>query len=295
MMTTLRTNRKKIFTNTGLILLLAVGFTLLFTAIGLIGKAHAGPPGGSVVSPDDPGGLAMQIYQFMHDGHNIMAVGAGLMLLTYGLRFGATKLPAPLGPWFGGMLGGYVLGFGTAALAYVGPALVAGEGLSFGLFAQAIGTGFAASGKWEGLRDLWGKLHNGGAQPTMGIVKKSAVVGLLLVIVVASCSGCPGPTPKPVQDIVDCSKTNSPEVIAMATECAAKPTWSEKEACVVAALPKLGWDVGGCVLADLVQQYLTTKGAAQNAPQSHEAHDALEDYRAKYGHGATFHTKDGNL
>lgn len=286
---------KRILRNTGLVLIAATGFILMFTAVALAGNANADPPGVIVgIDPQDPGGMAVAIFNFMHAGAHLPAVGAMLMLLTYGLRLGATKLPAPVGPWFGGMMGGYVLGFGTATLAFVGPALVAGEGLSLGLLMQAGGTGFAASGSWEGLRDLWGKLRNGGAQPTMGIVKKSTLIGLVLVAA-AACSGCPGPTPKPVQDIVDCSKTNSPEAIAMATECAGKATWADKEACVVAALPKLGWDVGGCILADLVQQYLTTKGAAGSAQTSHEAHDALEDYRAKYGHGATFKTKDGNL
>lgn len=295
---------KRLAYDATLFLLITVGFILFLTAIGMIGRANAGSwvsmQGAAAAAPaaDDPVGLMQKLYLYMKDGAHLPAVGAMLMLIVWVLRMGATKLPGKLGAWFTGTLGGWVLGFGAAALAFVGPALMAGQMVTFGLLMQALGTGFAASGKWEGLRDAWGSLFgDDGKPPSMGIVKRGAVVAAAGAILIASCSGCPGVTNSgPVQDVVACTKLESPAAIAVASQCGHDLSdWHAVESCVIANLPKLGWDVAGCVLADLVEQYLMTKGAPMDIQKSQDARAVLEDYRANYGHGAIFRTKDGDL
>lgn len=284
--------QKKFLIDTTLIGLFATIFVFAFVLVGRIGVAQA-----ATVAPDpnDPQGLAESLYAYIRDGAHLPAVGVALMLFVYGLRWGATKIPV-VGPWFAGTLGGWVLGFGTASVLFVGTTLAAGQSITIGILMQALGTGFAATGKWEGLRDLFGYFR-GGAQPTMGIVKKASGAAVVLaVIIISACTGCPGPTPVPVQDVVDCTKLDQEQLLALAGTCSAKvPDWGAVEECVVKGAGSAAWQIGGCVLSDLVQQYLVKKSAPLDPAQTKSAHDALEDYRSKYGHGATYKTAAGAL
>ena len=70
-------------------------------------------------------------------------------------------------------------------------------------------------------------------------------------------------------------------------------TWSDVEAQAIAA----GKDLGGCALAEVVEEYLAPpRGrAAPPAESGRAARAALEDFRSRVAGGATFKTASGNL
>lgn len=88
--------------------------------------------------------------EYLLDGRYLPAIGLALIAIVAAARAAL----ASHWSWFGTKLGGYVLGFGSAALLYVGEALRTGAGLSIGLVAAALAAGWAASGGWEMLRDV---------------------------------------------------------------------------------------------------------------------------------------------
>jgi hypothetical protein len=124
----------------------------------LLRAAVAGVAAAAGVEPDAPS-LALQLLQALTSGKYFPAIAIALSLLVAGLRHG---LASWVSPWFKTAPGGYVLGFGTAVLAYVAAGLNAGgaAALSVGLITSALGAGLAASGGWEALRDLITKLRN---------------------------------------------------------------------------------------------------------------------------------------
>ena len=262
--------------------LLAMGIflvTMLLTIVGIVGRAHAQVPG---ALPDDPTGLFVQIYLFIKNAEHLPAVGAGLMLLVWLLRWGHEKLPAPLGPFFKTKRGGYVLGFGTAMLVYLGTAWIAHAPMTFGLIMQALGTGFAASGKWEGLMDVLKK------PPAVSSTAKAAVVSLLTLALISPMFGC-----KPVKDEVkhaglttlDCTVGELADLAGLVPvilpQLGDNPDWDV----VSTQLEEAGARVGTCVLANLIDRYLGNLKLA--TPEgSQRADSALQRVKAKHKIGA---------
>jgi hypothetical protein len=133
-------------------LLLAIGVVATMIALGLvyrIGHAWAGPPG-AVASADDPGGTIASLYDYLRSGKGTAAAGCALMLVVWGARSGlATKWA-----WFKTPAGGYVLGYGSAAILYIATALASDNPFTLSLLVNALGAGWASSGAWEKLRDI---------------------------------------------------------------------------------------------------------------------------------------------
>lgn len=269
------TDRTKKSLITVALLTLGVFLTIMFlTMIGVISRAMAQAPGTVTVVPDDPTGLVAQFFSFIKDGAHLPAVGAGLMLLVWGLRSLHQKLPAPVGPFFKTKLGGYVLGFGTALNVYLGSALIAGQPWTLGLLMQAIGTGFAASGSWEGFMD---------------VLKKAPKVSstVMLALIVVSASACGPRTKREISaiksDVLDCTVGELagleglvPTILPALGET---PDWKV----VAAQLEPAGVNVGTCVLAALIDRYKANHKLAA-AFGAGAAEDALTDMKVKGGY-----------
>jgi hypothetical protein len=124
------------------------------------------------------------------------------------------------------------------------------------------------------------------------------VVALAAAIVAASLAplaldACHA-TPRPIADIIDCTKLEGPAFTAeLAKLSALVPDWTAIYQTAIADVAGIGYRVAGCVIADLAQQYLTTKGATATIEETWSAHDALEHFRATQAHGATFRTANG--
>jgi hypothetical protein len=257
--------------------------------------AVADPP-----TPDSGGFLGL-----IMTGKWIPAVGAFLIAFVAAVRtIGATKIP-----WLKTKAGGIVLGFGSAALLYLGAAWQAGADTTMGLFGAALAAGWAAAGGWEHISDLIAWLR-----PTPPAVPKAIADGLSpsgrtaiqAAIVVGGISVCIGlggllvqacaPVKNAGTVVIDCTKASAAQTAALLDQL--KPLlsgervdWAEVEGKAIEA----GETIGGCVLAELVQGYL---GGVKATPvgESWTARNALEDFRTHHANGATFHTqKYGDL
>jgi hypothetical protein len=276
------TERMKRSLITTALLSLGVFLTIMaLTMIGIIGRAHAQGLG---ASPDDPEGLFVQMYGFIKNGEHLPAVGAGVMLFVWLLRWGHTKLPAPIGPFFKTKLGGYLLGFGTAANVYLGTALMANKGWTIGLLVQAVGVGFTAAGSWDAVKDLMKK--DAGT--------KAVITTLTLALLVVSVTAC-----RPIKqeggriggDVVDCTVGELvnlggliPTILPSLGEA---PEWNV----VAAQLEQAGGRVGTCVLAMLVDRWRSNAKLA--TPEGSVAADAaLKAFKAKF-HVAVVKTQFG--
>lgn len=149
-------------------------------------------PAPATIDAIDPQTELGDVVQFARSGKGRLAIGAGLVLLVWGLR----SILAPRVAWFKTPAGGYVLGFGSAAIFYVGGGLAGGVPITFNLICDAGVAAFAASGKWEALRDVLDKV---GHPPKLvaGRVAQLAVVALGVGLVV-SLAGCKGTSAKDV-------------------------------------------------------------------------------------------------
>jgi hypothetical protein len=182
-----------------LIVLLSVGIGLGLSAV-LDVVAHADTAGAT--TPDDPTGTLAQLVGFARSGKGRLAFGSALVLVVWGMR----TLVSPRVQWFKTTAGGYTLSFSTTAVAYLGTSLSAGLPVTLDLLADMIATAFAASGKWEALRDALTSL--GKKPPAAGAVA-GAVVALLVVGVATANPGCAtltGSGKKVEAELIDCAK-----------------------------------------------------------------------------------------
>jgi len=278
---------KKMFIHAGLLALASAAFALLLWLIGYVGRAHAA----TGLNPDDPVGALTALYTFIRTGAGTAAVGCGMVALVWALRnlpFDAWK------KWSTTPLGGYVLAYGTALLTYVGTALGSGNPFTASMLLNALGAALLAAGGWEHLRDI------------LTAVKKTPppMAGAAIVLLLFSCSGCPGVTDsKPAADVIDCTKADEAKLEQLALQLGCTWVGGSISACdsfkadwgtVEAAAEAAGVEIGGCVLASIVQQYLA-KPQAKPVDQTWLAHDALEHFRTVKAKGATFHTAQGDL
>jgi hypothetical protein len=125
----------------------------------------------------------------------------------------------------------------------------------------------------------------------LGLMMFVAMAGVLSI----AADGC-HPTPAPIQDIINCTLQDQGKINQLEAQCAALiPDWGKVEQCAIAALPAVGYEIGSCVIADIIQQYLVKKGATVPVADTWTAKGMLEDWRTKYGKNATIKTKDGSL
>ena len=136
--------------------LLAI-FVLFTFAFPVMAYAQdAGPvevPGEVIVveAPEvDPAGVFVTLFEKVEGGEWLPAFGAALMLLV----FGARKFLSLFTNWFDTKLGGNVLAFSVSLVMAVATALLAGQVVTIGLIATALGVAWAAGGGWENLKDI---------------------------------------------------------------------------------------------------------------------------------------------
>jgi hypothetical protein len=274
------------------------------------GSAAVVPAAASPIDPQAPGAPHVTstdpaidpvselglLVQFARTGEGRLALGAGLVLFVWALR----ALLKPRIAWFGTPAGGYLLGFGSAAIFYVGGAMLGGVAVTFNLACDAVVAAFAASGKWEALRDVLAKM--GRLPPTFKAAGASLVVAItgvaLVVTAVGGCKTASGVAGAGGHALIDCGKAD-PAILADALSDLASllagqsPDWNAIEQ----QAELHGEKIGGCAIAELVQRYLAPEpGRSAPAPESGRAASAaLERFRASVAHGATFRVGGSDL
>lgn len=237
-------------------------------------------------------------------GQYIAAIGGALVAVVGVLRL----LLALRFAWFKTKLGGYVLGYTATTLVYGGSALHSGTPLTLTLVIAAIGAGWAASGGWETFRDVmgWFKARAtsgddsgsgaaGGAGPSI----VSALISVLLVVgflsIPVGLASCGWWHTKPATAVIDCVSADQAQIAGLAGELAPLVTGSSVDWSAIYERAKdAGKVIGGCVLSELVQDYLGGKKAI-STDESWAARDALERFRTEEAAGATFRTSKGDL
>jgi hypothetical protein len=121
---------------------------------------------------------------------------------------------------------------------------------------------------------------------------------LFTAIVVLGLIGCPKPGPGPVvvNAVIDCTAQNQDQIKSLIAEfrpliTGDSPDWGA----VYQRAKNAGKAIGGCALAELVQDYLGNRNAPPPRADSWNALRALEEFRVKEADGATFHTALGDL
>lgn len=111
----------------------------------------------------------------------------------------------------------------------------------------------------------------------------------------ASCPG-PGPVPVVVNAIVDCTLQNQSQITALIGEfktllVGQLPDWKA----IYQRAKNAGKAIGGCALAELVQDYLGNKSAPPPQADSWNAFQTLERFRREEAGNATFKTAKGDM
>ncbi len=238
------------------------------------------------------------ILPLLLSGKYLPAVGLLLIAFVGAARVGLGSF----WPWFTTKAGGYVLGYGSATLLFVGAALRDGSGLTFSLLAGALSMGWTSAGGWEAARDMVDALRGKGGDSALP--KATAIAGVsvaALVVTAALLGGCGSNPPDisssiPGSAVIDCTKTNAGELESAAKEIVPSLLAGGEMKWDAAAdkAKSFAVNVGGCVLFELAQQYLGGRTAVDVA-QSHRARDVLENYRDTVAGGATFRTAAGDL
>lgn len=233
------------------------------------------------VDPNDPGDLISEAYRGVTGGDWFLAAGALLSLVVLAVRW----LLAKRWPNFATDTGGVVLTAALAGCGALGHAWLADAELATATtLVGAVKVWAAAVFTYVTTRKLLV------ARPVPRA--KAGAVALLIAL-----AGCPGPGPVPVvaDAVIDCTSANRPKIDALLGELAPlvflqAPDWSS----VYQRAKQAGRDVGGCVIAELVQRYLGGRRAVPEN-QSWQAHETLERFRAEEAGGASFKTAHGNL
>lgn len=117
----------------------------------------------------------------------------------------------------------------------------------------------------------------------------------ILVATTACDSGCGTPAASNAENAtVDCTLQSGAQIVAVYDSfkppAGQKIDWGKVESAAKAA----GETIGGCALAQFVQDYLSNKGAAPSSAQDGQlAKQTLEDFRATVAGGATFKVNVG--
>ena len=113
----------------------------------------------------------------------------------------------------------------------------------------------------------------------------------------STSTGCPhGPLPVVENAIIDCTAQNQDQIASTLGEfktllSGQLPDWSA----IYQRAKQAGKSIGGCALAELVQDYLGNKAAPPPVGDSWTANNTLERFRREEAGNATFHTKSGDL
>lgn len=228
------------------------------------------------------------------DGKYLPAVGAALVLIVGLLRYTLTKLTST---WFSTKFGGYVLAYGAAFALYLGTAWQAGEPADAHIIFAALVAAITSSGLLDHWRDILSVAKK--TPPAVG-----GAVSALLIILGTACTACPGTAPtggSVTNAVVDCAHGGidvQDKIDGLIAEMAkflvgGSPDWTHVEALAVIG----GIQVGGCALAQVVDDWITKKSLHDGdaVAQTRLARSTLEDYRTKHAGGASFRTAHGDL
>lgn len=107
---------------------------------------------------------------------------------------------------------------------------------------------------------------------------------------------CPGPGPVITNAIIDCTLENQTQIAQLIGEfrpllSGDKPDW----AAIYQRAKNAGKAIGGCALAELVQDYLGNRASPPPQADSWNAYNALERFRREEASNATFRTAKGDL
>ena len=108
---------------------------------------------------------------------------------------------------------------------------------------------------------------------------------------------CPGPGPTPIAGaIIDCTIQNKDQIGLLLAEfrtllSGQAPDWSV----IYQRAKTAGKAIGGCALAEIVQEYLGNRAAPPAQADSWNAFQALERFRREEASNATFRTEKGDL
>lgn len=236
-------------------------------------------------SADNPTGTLAQLITFARTGKGRLAFGAGIVLLVWLLRSVVFKRV----PWLQTKTGGYLFGFGTTAILYVGGGLLADLPITFNLIADALSVGFASGGKWEAALDMAGAMRAHAAN----VAKVGLVVLTFAVLLGSSCKPYVPPTFAPVADCVNAERDKiDPLIASFWPKDGGAPDWgSIKDQAIADAT-----DIAICAAGEFIQQYLAPKpGNAAPPPEvSRTARDTFEEIRKAHG-GQHLKTKYGTL
>lgn len=126
---------------------------------------------------------------------------------------------------------------------------------------------------------------------------------LVLAVVIAlgfslPTAGCPGPGPGPVvvNAVVDCTIQNQDQIKSLIAEfqtllSGQMPDWSA----IYQRAKNAGKAIGGCALAEVVQNYLGNRASPPPQADSWNAYNTLERFRREEAGNATFKTAKGDL
>lgn len=110
-------------------------------------------------------------------------------------------------------------------------------------------------------------------------------------------AGCPGPGPNPVVEaVIDCTLQNQDQIASLIAEfktllSGQMPDW----AVIYQRAKNAGKAIGGCALAQVVQDYLGNRASPPPQADSWNASRTLERFRREEAGNATFRTKAGDL
>jgi hypothetical protein len=125
---------------------------------------------------------------------------------------------------------------------------------------------------------------------------RNSVLGLSVVL--ALFTACPGtgPVGPVVHAIIDCTLENQDQIAAVKAELQPlitghAPDWPA----VYQRAKQAGKSIGGCAIAEVVQNFLSNRSAPPTGQVRQDASDTLEKFRNEEAGGATFKTAAGNL
>lgn len=218
------------------------------------------------------------------------------------------------GPIWGGMLLLYGLMYQVVKAGFVKKLAgnrLAGVVALIGVFGAMLEAHFG-SGSWAGvvvtaiaaIKMLVSPTVTPDPTKTGPMIPKTTIASVLIGAVLlggtlmASCGGAggTGPVTPIVNGTIDCTIDNGGQIATLLASLRPKPgqgiDWHE----VYLKAKAAGGAVGGCVIAQLAQEYLTSGTyAATNGSNSWDGYAALEKFRMEEVHGATFHTVHGDL
>lgn len=230
-------------------------------------------------------------------GKYIPAVGIFLIMFVTWMRsqYGLAKLV----PWFASKPGGWLLGYGSAALLYIGTSWRAGAGVSVGLLGAALAAGWSSTGGWEHLKDILELFKpqtpdaisaSAPSEPAPPSTLKPVARVAALAVALVSCNQIKSAG----NVVIDCAKENQGVLIALTASIFNKATsggtWSDAEQMAKGA----GARIGGCALAEAVQRFLGGNRSL-SIEESNDARASLEHFRITEANGATFKTAIGEL